>query len=512
MKTYLILIYLILGSCYALKAQATFVLEAGTHLQLGNATLVIDSSDVYLDGVLHAGTSTVKMRGNRDINLGSGNNSFYLLSIEKTAGTKVILFDSLTIAQGLSFDASDNKVELGLHPVHFLSNANVSGFGPDNYFITNASGQVRKADLGASPFTFPIGFDAFSYNPVVLTENGTPDLLGLRCLENAYQQGCIGMPYTQGVVDASWEITESQVGGMNLDVTVQWDAGDELPDFDRSFSGNAHYGTSGWDLTVDQCDAATGSDPYVQERLGLTEVGALAVGNDSLARKVLLEMDLFLEGPYVGSGEMADDIRVATQLPLAEPYDGLGFTHFGFGGNELVAASVFNVTGSDAIVDWVFIEIRSGADSTVILATAPALLQKDGDIVDLDGSSPLSIPGIDSGDYYVAIKHRNHLGVMTAGKLTLSPSVSSYDFTTNVNNTFGGALGIADLGDGRFGLIGGDFNHNGQVQNTDVSLLIPTIGNSGYLSGDLDMNAQVQNTDLQLQLIPNIGKGAQFDY
>jgi len=511
MKSYHIFISLLLCS-YCLKAQPTFLLEAGTQLHLGNATLVIDSSDVFLDGILQAGSSTVKMSGGRNIQLASGDNIFYQLSIEKTADTKVILFDSLTLMQGLSFDAPDNKVELGIYPVHFKTNADVTGFGPDNYFITNATGQVRKADLGASPFTFPIGFDAFSYNPVVLLENGTPDLLGVRCLENAYQQGCVGTPYLEGVVDASWEITESQPGGMNLDVVVQWAAGDELPGFDRSFSGNAHYGTAGWDLTVDDCAAAMGSDPYTQQRMGLTDAGAFAVGNDSLTRKVQLEVDLLLEGPYVGSGEMADGIRAASQLPLSEPYDALGFTHHGFGGGELVLPAVFTTTGSDAIIDWVLVEIRDGADSTIIKATAPALLQKDGDIVDLDGSSPLSIPGIGMGEYFVAIKHRNHLGVMTAGKLTLSSSSSAYDFTTNVANTFGGALGIADLGDGRYGLVSGDFNHNGQVQNTDVSLLIPTIGNSGYLQGDLDMNAQVQNTDLQLQLIPNIGKGAQFDY
>jgi len=47
------------------------------------------------------------------------------------------------------------------------------------------------------------------------------------------------------------------------------------------------------------------------------------------------------------------------------------------------------------------------------------LLQRDGDIVEVDGVSPVSFT-LPNGDYYVAIRHRNHLGAMTAQPITLS--------------------------------------------------------------------------------------------
>ena len=78
------------------------------------------------------------------------------------------------------------------------------------------------------------------------------------------------------------------------------------------------------------------------------------------------------------------------------------------------------------------------------------------------------------------------------------------------NKVFGGANGIAALGDGYFGLFSGDFDHNGQVQNTDYARMIITLGTAGYLQGDMDLNGQVQNIDLQKKLIPNIGKGGAF--
>jgi len=102
------------------------------------------------------------------------------------------------------------------------------------------------------------------------------------------------------------------------------------------------------------------------------------------------------------------------------------------------------------------------------------------------------------------------LGVMSAMPVAFSATVAVVDFTSDLSNTYGGANGIAVLGDGKLGLYSGDFNRNGQVQNTDYAAMVLTLGTSGYMAGDFDLNGQVQNTDLQFKLVPNIGKGAAF--
>ena len=100
------------------------------------------------------------------------------------------------------------------------------------------------------------------------------------------------------------------------------------------------------------------------------------------------------------------------EIPLSEPYSGI-YTHYGSGGGEVIDTSVLLTSGSTAIVDWVFIELRDKSDSTSIIATQSVLIRRDGFIVDVDGSSSVSFEGVLPDTYYVVVRHRNHFGVMT---------------------------------------------------------------------------------------------------
>ena len=226
----------------------------------------------------------------------------------------------------------------------------------------------------------------------------------------------------------------------------------------------------------------------------------------------LLSPIIYLQGAYDSNvGLMCDELRMSPDMPLVEPYTDLGYIHVGGGGDqEGVEQSVFDITGPNAIVDWVFLELRDKTDATTVMATRSALLQRDGDVVDVDGISPVLFADMISNEFYLVIKHRNHLGVMRAMPVVFSDTPVEVDFTTDPNNITGGANGIATLEDGKLGLYSGDFNKNGQVQNTDYAEMALTIGASGYVVGDFDLNGQVQNTDLQLKLLPNIGKGQGF--
>ncbi|MEM9260704.1 MAG: hypothetical protein AAGA62_13730 [Bacteroidota bacterium] len=122
----------------------------------------------------------------------------------------------------------------------------------------------------------------------------------------------------------------------------------------------------------------------------------------------------------------------------------------------------------------------------------------------------VQVPGLPAGNYLIAVRHRNHLGIKLAAPVFLSDDPILVDFTTDPMMVQGGLNGIADLGDGFYALISGDFDGNGQVQNTDGTGVTQLLGGSGYVPGDLDLNGQIQNIDLQLKLTPNLGKGQQF--
>jgi len=211
---------------------------------------------------------------------------------------------------------------------------------------------------------------------------------------------------------------------------------------------------------------------------------------------------VFLQGPLTTSGTviMDDSLRSNDLLPTTSPYaDGL-----------TCEATVFDITENNAIIDWVWISLRDKNDPTIVLDSQSALVQADGDIVGVDGTSVLEFES-PSDSYYIAINHRNHIAVMSANTIALNTStattVNLSDATTSV---FGGSNSVVDMGNGIFAMIAGDFDENGQIQNTDTNSVIQLLGISGYSKADMDMNGQVQNSDINNILNTNIGKGVQF--
>jgi len=196
---------------------------------------------------------------------------------------------------------------------------------------------------------------------------------------------------------------------------------------------------------------------------------------------VCLTPKVFLQGPFDPvTGLMWDSLRVNGFIPATEPYSSFpysqNFTHVG-GGNETIMnpAAVFAVTGPDAIMDWVFVELRSKSDSTQVVRTRSALLQRDGDVVEVDGVSPLCFSGLNDSVFFVAVRHRNHLGVMTAGTKVLTPATTVVDFRYGAEPEF-------DLG---ISLMNG-FNYTGHAQKQ------LTLTTRGLWAGDVNNDGKVK--------------------
>ncbi len=209
-------------------------------------------------------------------------------------------------------------------------------------------------------------------------------------------------------------------------------------------------------------------------------------------RGVIGKIRLLLEGPFdLGTGLMSDYLNTNNLIPVTEPYTALGFDHLG-GGGETVSPTVFDVTGPNAIVDWVFLELRDAADFYQVVATRSALLQADGDVVDFDGVSTVFFYGVADANYYVIARHRNHLSVMTPGSLPMNGSTSYlHDFTT------GSAYGILSFGDvqktvgpGKFGLYECDYNQDGEINAADRSTAWNTRNQTGYISEDSNFDGE----------------------
>jgi hypothetical protein len=167
--------------------------------------------------------------------------------------------------------------------------------------------------------------------------------------------------------------------------------------------------------------------------IAIDDVGLTGTTGVKVAVKLWLEGPLVIVAPTL----MDDDLRVAALIPTTEPYSALGFSNAGGGGGETTTAGVLGAGGNNAIVDWGRVELRSSADPASIVATRQCLIQRDGDVVSaVDGTSEVTV-NVGAGNYYVAVRHRNHLGCMTASAIALTSSPTTIDFRSSATPTWG---------------------------------------------------------------------------
>jgi hypothetical protein len=226
-----------------------------------------------------------------------------------------------------------------------------------------------------------------------------------------------------------------------------------------------------------------------------------------LLTKPLLKSRVVLEGPYDSStGLMSDALRAAYWVPGTEPYTALGYPASNESGLSVTMIdSVLFRTGNDAIVDWVMVELRQAGTPSIVQLSRPALLQRDGDIVDMDGVSPIGFNQA-PGNYHVVVKHRNHLGVMTASPVALGlstlpldlSSASTATYGTNARKSITGSFPVQALW-------AGDVTFNGGIKYTgsgnDRDPILVAVGSTtpnnvavGYSGTDVNMNGEVKYT------------------
>ena len=243
---------------------------------------------------------------------------------------------------------------------------------------------------------------------------------------------------------------------------------------------------------------------------------------------VYLNAKAFLSGPYViADGLMHDSLRVNNLIPMTEPYTAApyGKMPIGDAGGESISSQALETTGNDAMVDWVFLELRSAANPSNVVANRRALIQRDGDIVSTDGVSPVYFSTTNAGSYFVCVKHRNHIGIMSYAALNFTGcTVTSIDLTDASPVYTNPAILTAPrkIAGSVYALWSGDANNNKNVKYNGLSndkdriLLTVGAGNQNntlspvYRMEDLNMDGKVKynSTDNdRVIILDNIGVG-----
>jgi len=493
--------------CFAL------LIGAGTFSQLtvqSGATFFIQSgATVTVQGDVNSqaniqGPGVLQMKGSalQTLNM----NGFSLDNLQIDNANNVVLGGAALLNTNLTF--TTGKLQLSTFDLNLSNTATITGYDATKYCISNSTGRLVRNGLSTA-FTFPVGFDATTYNPLTVTQNGTVDNIGVRVNQEVLQNGTSGSPFIKEVVKASWAITEGTPGGSNLNMTSQWASSDEAPGFNRNKTGISYYDGVGWDMTNAMTAAAAGAGPYTVTRNGVTNLGTFAVGTRPVLISLFVSPKIWLQAAYNGV-DMNDQLRAAGIIPLTDPYAGIAtFTHSGSGGGETVASADLSNLAGNSIVDWVFAQLHRSSDG-VVISTRAVLLQKDGDVVDIDGTgavtNQINFAGELAGNYYVSIRHRNHLGVRSAGLLALlRTSTTALDFRGSLASALpaAGNNAMVGLSGGVFGLWGGNAAVNANIkyigpQNDQNALLngclLGVVGATinGYNVCDLNMNGQVK--------------------
>jgi len=215
-----------------------------------------------------------------------------------------------------------------------------------------------------------------------------------------------------------------------------------------------------------------------------------------------VSVKVFLQGPYIGNNTMSTTLNSKGLIPLSQPYNNPPWNYNG-------AENVNQIPSG--VVDWVLLKLKEN-DSTCIMTRA-AFLKSNGNIVDLDGTSPITFSDVLPGDYYVAIKHRNHLSVISSGPVGLTNNTITYDFTTDSSKYYGGYFGSKLLETNPtkvWGMIASDGNSDGFVNAEDLNLTWrPENGFDQYLKGDYNLDGYVNAIDKNLFWRSNNGKDSQ---
>ena len=269
---------------------------------------------------------------------------------------------------------------------------------------THATSEIVYAGLDGlyDRFTCSIGVDDKQNGPngsvkfSLYTDNNTL----------VYQSGIL-TPY-----DPAVEIDVSIAGADTLKLVADETTNTLLGDFADWADPQLHYASSPPDTDGDGiCDRGDLTD-------GDCSLGAPCDDNnddtidDSFDAScncqgkpyVRIQATVMLQGAW-SAEQMANPLQGTSLLPCSQPFVKDPWSYHGEEAEKRIPLQA---------VDWVLVQIRDPLDAANVLAQRAGFVDKSGKLVDVDGTDGVVFAGFQTVNTgYVAVQHRNHLGVMS---------------------------------------------------------------------------------------------------
>lgn len=203
------------------------------------------------------------------------------LEIDNLAGANI----NGSITVGDSLILKNGIVTLGSNNLTLAWNGYASKGSPTSYVSTNGTGKFRSdyvGGYGKSDTVFiPIGNSTF--NPVSIIDNNNNSNYEFRVIDsvtsnyNGYTP--IDTAYTNGAVNRTWVIGQSNGGANTASISLGWTAANELPFFNRNNSFVSYFNTNDTDWVTLPGTVASGSSVFYQTITGVTTNNVFTIGS-----------------------------------------------------------------------------------------------------------------------------------------------------------------------------------------------------------------------------------------
>lgn len=426
--------------------------QVKAQLKIDNATFFIQpGATVTVQGDVTSnvdiqGTGLLLLKGSTLQNIDMGGFTIPNLELDNTAHAKLLNSGARI---GNSFVFTNGKFQTDNFNLTLAAAATVTGNGANKFFWTNGTGQLRKElNANITAYELPVG-ENNNYRPAYLTTTGSTFAsanFGVRVLGAAAGNK---PPSTAAHINTAWPVSRTGITGGSVTLEGQYIDPTDVTGTEANIVGYYNNGTD-WSSAGESHNAAT-------NRVGAPVTSA--TGTISGINKFLaVGSKAFLQGAYQSpittAGLMNDNLRTLplgpssslANFPQDDPYRvapySTTFTHVNNAISETIPSSAVlgpQSPAGNSIVDWVFLQLRNlnASPGNTVLQTRSALLQRDGDIVDVDGTSPVTFNNLADGNYIITVRHRNHLG--------LSLDQSNPKNFTETQSLAGNAGRLADL-------------------------------------------------------------------
>lgn len=416
---------------------ATFFIQPGATVTVqGDVTSNVDIQ----------GTGLLLLKGSSLQNIDMGGATIPNLQLDNTANAALVNSGARI---GNSFVFTNGKLQTGNFNLTLAAAATVTGNASDKFFWTNGTGELRKElNANIAAYELPVG-ENNNYRPAYLTTTGSSFSaanFGVRVSGTAATNK---PPSTAAHLNAAWPVSRTGITGGTVTLEGQYIDPTDVTGTEANILGYFNNGTD-WSSAGEAHNATTNrvSAPVTSNSGTVSGINKfLAVGSKA-----------FLQGAYQSpittAGLMNDNLRTLplgpssslANFPQDDPYRVVPYSTTFAHVNNSISENITNAAvmgpqgiAGNNIVDWVFLQLRdlNASPGNTVLQTRSALIQRDGDIVDVDGTSPVTFNNLPDGNYIITVRHRNHLG--------LSLDQSNAKNFTETQSLSGSAGRVADL-------------------------------------------------------------------